>query len=67
MGGVLLVVAAKQNDRQIADSHTFLIRVSPYLLGEKGDAFKQRVWAEILDSLRKDVPEVLEIARPKVA
>ncbi|KAK8247388.1 hypothetical protein HDK90DRAFT_507055 [Phyllosticta capitalensis] len=47
--------------------HDKFQEVSPYLLGEKGDAFKQRVWAEILDSLRKDVPEVLEIARPKVA
>ncbi|KAL1382086.1 short-chain dehydrogenase/reductase family protein-like protein, partial [Phyllosticta capitalensis] len=40
--------------------HDKFQEVSPYLLGEKGDAFKQRVWAEILDSLRKDVPEVLE-------
>ncbi|KAK7518726.1 short chain dehydrogenase/reductase [Phyllosticta citricarpa] len=47
--------------------HDKFQEVSPYLLGEKGEAFKQRVWAEILDSLRKDVPEVLEIARPKVA
>ncbi|KAK7544210.1 short-chain dehydrogenase/reductase family protein-like protein, partial [Phyllosticta citribraziliensis] len=47
--------------------HDKFQEVSPYLVGEKGEAFKQRVWAEILESLRKDVPEVLEIARPKVA
>ncbi|KAK8174120.1 short-chain dehydrogenase/reductase family protein-like protein [Phyllosticta citrichinensis] len=47
--------------------HDKFQEVSPYLVGEKGEAFKQRVWTEILESLRKDVPEVLEITRPKVA
>jgi len=30
---------------------------------EKGQKREERVWHEIIDSLRKDVPEVIELAK----
>ena len=38
-------------------------RTAPLLDGEEGKERKERVWHEIIDALRKDVPEVLQYIR----
>jgi hypothetical protein len=35
--------------------------------GAKGEEMVKTVWHEILDALRKDVPEILELAKGKTA
>ncbi|KAF1991457.1 NAD(P)-binding protein [Aulographum hederae CBS 113979] len=36
---------------------------TPLLQGEEGEELRKRVWHEILDALRKEVPEVVELAK----
>lgn len=38
-------------------------RLDPMLLGERGEAMRQHIWHEIIDAVRRDVPEVLEVIR----
>jgi hypothetical protein len=36
------------------------------LTGEKGEKMQQTVWHEIVDALRKDVPEILPITQGSI-
>lgn len=37
--------------------------MDPMLLGEAGEAIRHQVWHEIIDAVRRDVPEVLQVTR----
>ncbi|KAH7065137.1 short-chain dehydrogenase/reductase [Macrophomina phaseolina] len=40
-----------------------LLELDPMLLGEAGEAIRHQVWHEIIDAVRRDVPEVLQVTR----
>ncbi|OJD31940.1 short-chain dehydrogenase reductase family protein [Diplodia corticola] len=40
-----------------------LLELDPMLLGEEGEKMRQQVWHEIIDAVRRDVPEALELTQ----
>lgn len=39
------------------------LELDPMLLGESGESTRQQVWHEIIDAVRRDVPEVLRVTQ----